>query len=145
MTKSFCCLDGRAASAALLRWGLGLLLLVSGLRKLPALTGFVNGYILPAFADTLLPAPLTAAYAYALPPVEALLGALLILGLFRNASLLLAGLTFLSLAFGQMLLQNHAVVFQIMGYLALTAGALCLEAQDRWIVKTPGCPRAAAG
>jgi len=141
--KSCCAgFDGRSAALALMRWGLGLLFLVSGIGKLLHLTGFVQAYLLPAFAGTFLPAALVAAYGYALPFVETALGVLLLLGLWRNTALLISGLTFISLAFGQMLIQKHDMVFNIMVYLFITGIVLFLGEYDRWAVK--GCGRACA-
>ena len=73
-----CCLDPRPAAPALIRWSLGLLMLTSGVSKLMNLGGFVNGYLQPAFEQTFLPGWLTAGYGYALPPIEAALGLLLL-------------------------------------------------------------------
>ena len=139
--KSLCDVNaGKSMGLALLRWGLGLRLLVSGVSKIGDLGGFVNGYILPAFAETILPGWMVAPYGYALPPVELLLGVLLILGLFRNLTLLVTGLTFLSLAFGQMLLQQHSTVLDILLYLFLTTVLLYLGEKDRWILRLPAPP-----
>lgn len=134
MKETCACFDGRSAALALARWGLGLLFLVGGISKLFHLSGFVTGYLAPAFAQTFLPAGLVAAYGYALPFVEVLLGVALVLGLCRNMALLIAGLTLISLAFGQMLLQKFDVVAQILFYLFLTATILFLGDYDRWIV-----------
>lgn len=129
---------GRSMGLALIRWGLGLRLLVSGAGKIGDLSGFVNGYLLPSFAETILPGWLVAPYGYALPVVELLLGIILILGFFRISALLVSGLTFLSLAFGQMLLQQHATVLDILLYLFLTAVLLFLGEHDRWVLHKPG-------
>jgi hypothetical protein len=67
------------------------------------------------------------------------LGILLILGLFRNGTLFVTGLTFISLAFGQILLKQYPTVAIILGYLFMTAVVLFLEEDDRW---TLGCCRA---
>ncbi len=133
---------GQSMGLALVRWGLGLRLLVSGAAKVTDLGGFVNGYILPAFAKTILPDWMLIPYAYALPIVELLLGVLLIIGLFRALTLFISGLTFLSLAFGQMLLKQHAAVLDILLYLGMTAALLCLGDYDRWVL--PGAKRPAA-
>ena len=122
----------QAAAPALLRWSLGLLMLNSGLSKLGNLGGFVDGYLLPAFAKTPLPAWMVAGYGYALPPVEALLGLLLLLGLCRRQALLLNGLMLISLAFGQMLLKSHPTVGTISVYVLMTALALWMGGADRW-------------
>ncbi|MDD5677026.1 MAG: DoxX family membrane protein [Kiritimatiellae bacterium] len=136
MKGSCACFDCRSAAVALVRWGLGLLFLIGGINKLMHLGGFVNAYLLPAFANTYLPAGLVAAYGYALPFVEVLLGVALVLGLCRNSALFVTGLTLISLAFGQILLQKFDVVSQILVYLAMTGAVLFLGDYDRWVV---GC------
>lgn len=138
MKESCACFDCRSAALALVRWGLGVLFLVGGISKLFHLSGFVGGYLTPAFAGTFLPSGLVAAYGYALPFVEVLLGVALILGLCRNAALLIAGLTLISLAFGQMLLQKFDVVAQIFFYLFMTGSVFFLGDYDHWIVSC-GC------
>jgi len=122
-----CCRNPRRLAPALIRWALGVLFLVGGVAKLTALGGFVNGYIVPAFAKTILPSTLVAAYGYALPFVETALGILLLIGVWRVQALLLAGVTLISLAFGQLLLQQHATVANIFLYVLMTAIAIYLE------------------
>ena len=136
-----------AAAPALLRWALGLLMLTSGLSKIGNPGGFVDGYLVPAFAKTPLPAWMVAGYGYALPPVEALLGLLLLLGLCRRGALLLNGVVLLSLAFGQMLLKNHPTVGTIFVYVLMTALALWMDGADRWSLdaRLAGRKRAPAG
>jgi thiosulfate dehydrogenase [quinone] large subunit len=130
--KCNCC-DGRAAAAAVGRWSLGVLFFFAGLGKLMGgVGGFVNGYLVPAFEKTFLPVVLLKAYGYALPFVEVALGVLLIIGLCRNCTLLLTGLTLISLAFGQMLLQQHATVANIFLYIVLTVVVLFLDEHDSW-------------
>lgn len=129
----------QCAGMALLRWALGLLFLAGGVAKILNLEGFVSGYLVPAFEKTFLPGWMIAAYGYALPFVEALLGISLILGVCRTPALLLTGLTLISLAFGQMLLQNHATVANIMLYILMTAVALLFPQYDGWVV--PCCGR----
>ena len=136
MKGSCACFDCRSAALALARWGLGILFLVGGISKLFHLSGFVNTYLVPTFANTFLPAGLVTAYGYTLPFVETLLGISLVLGLCRNGALFIAGLTFISLAFGQILLQKFDVVAQILFYLLMTGSVLFLGDYDRWIV---GC------
>ena len=120
----------KSIAPALIRWAIGLLFLTSGISKLPGLGDFVNGYLAPAFEKTFLPGGLVSAYGYALPVAETLLGALLILGLFRACVLALTGLTLLSLAFGQMLLKQHATVANIFIYVMMTALALWMDEAD---------------
>ena len=126
------CDVGVCAGVALLRWALGLLFLVGGVAKLFMLRGFVTGYLVPAFEKTFLPVWLLTLYGYALPFVEAALGIALLLGVCRTTTLLATGLTLISLAFGQMLIQGHAVVANIMLYLLMTALALIFREHDVW-------------
>lgn len=126
-TSACCCMNPRRLAPALLRWSLGILFLVGGVAKLTALGGFVNGYLVPAFSKTFLPSALVAAYGYALPFVETALGVLLLVGIWRVGVLLLTGAAFLSLAFGQILLQQHATVANIFLYVLMTALALYFE------------------
>ena len=127
------CFNPRNAAVALVRWGLGLLFLLAGAGKLAGgVSGFVHGYLLPAFASTFLPTCLLTAYGYALPFVETALGILLLLGIARNLTLFMTGLTLLSLAFGQMLLHKTDVVFNILGYLFVTGVVLFLAEYDQW-------------
>ena len=121
----------RGLGVALLRWALGLMFLVGGVSKLFGITGFVTGYLAPAFAKTFLPGWMVLAYGYSLPFVETLLGVLLLVGCCRRFSLFVTGITLISLAFGQMLLQGHAIVANIMLYILMTAAALFLQEYDR--------------
>jgi thiosulfate dehydrogenase (quinone) large subunit len=134
--KSTCnFLDPKNAGMAIARWALGLLLFYGGVGKvMGGVNGFVNGYIVPQFAKTILPPVLVSIYGYILPFAELTLGFLLILGLFRNYTLLLSGLTFISLAFGQMLLQKHEVVATIFIYIAINAALLLLDKYDGWVI-----------
>lgn len=127
-----CCCNPKIAAAALLRVSLGVLMLTSGIPKLMGLGGFVNGYLIPAFEKTFLPGWMVAGYGYALPVAEVALGLLLILGVCRTCALLLNGLLLVSLAFGQMLLKNHATVANIFIYVLMTAVALWMGEHDRW-------------
>ncbi len=133
----------KGLAAALLRWALGLIFLVGGVAKLCMLNGFVTGYLLPTFGKTFLPASLLTAYGYALPFVETAIGVLLLIGVCPVATLVVAGLTLLSLAFGQMLIQGQAVVANIMLYLLMTAAALYGQEYDRCVCSRCCCKPAA--
>ena len=125
--------DYKYAGVAIGRWALGLLFFYNGLGKIMGgVGGFVNGYLVPLFSKTFLPSILVAGYGYVLPFVELTLGILLIIGIFRNAVLFLAGLTLFSLTFGQMLLQQHGVVANNFIYIFLTAILLFLSEFDGW-------------
>jgi thiosulfate dehydrogenase (quinone) large subunit len=127
--------DPRSAAVAVARWGLGLLLFYGGLGKfMGGIGGFAGGYLSAQFSKTFLPPVLISLYGHVLPFAELILGFLLILGLFRNYTLLLSGLTFISLAFGQMLLQKHEVVATIFIYLAINTALLFLDEYDCWTI-----------
>jgi thiosulfate dehydrogenase [quinone] large subunit len=130
------CIDPRSAGVALMRWGLGFLFLLAGLGKFQNISGFVHGFIMPTFANTIIPEKLLLAYGYTLPFVEVLLGASLLLGIMRNPVLFVSGLTFISLAFGQMLLRKPDVIVQLLTYLFMAAVLLFLDKYDTW---TLGC------
>jgi thiosulfate dehydrogenase [quinone] large subunit len=134
MNTNCCQCDGRTCAVALARWSLGIALFFIGLGKFPNVGQFAREYILPAFKDTWLPQWLVLPYAYALPFLEVGLGALLILGLFRNPVLFLTGLLFLSLTFGQILMKKFDVVSNNMIYIFMTAAVLCLDRYDRWVL-----------
>lgn len=138
------CDVAKSAGVALVRWALGLLFLVGGISKLAMLQGFVTGYLLPAFSKTVLPVGLITAYGYTLPFVETLLGVALLGGWCRIPTLVLAGLTLLSLAFGQLLIQGHATFATIMVDLLMTAVALFGQAHDTWVLG-PCCCRKGRG
>jgi thiosulfate dehydrogenase (quinone) large subunit len=129
-----CCVDPRSLAPALIRWAMGVMFLIAGVTKLLKLGGFVKGYLVPAFAATFLPGALVAAYGYALPFVETVLGVLLITGLCRTTALLVTGVTLISLAFGQILLQQTATVANIFMYILMVAAALYMSDRDCWCI-----------
>ena len=106
---------------------------VAGLGKFIMGTDKFHEYMMSTFQKTFLPASLVSVYAHGLPFVELIVGAVLIVGIFRCAALVVCGLTLLSLAFGQMLIQGHAVVEQIFVYLLITSICLMKGAEDKWV------------
>jgi thiosulfate dehydrogenase [quinone] large subunit len=80
-----------------------------------------------------LPKALLVPYAYALPFVETALGLLLLLGIARNAALFVTGLLFITLTFGQILLQQP-IVFQNTMYTIVTAAILFADQYDRCVL-----------
>jgi thiosulfate dehydrogenase [quinone] large subunit len=85
------------------------------------LSGFAQGMV-KNMASTPLPSTLILATGYAVPCVELLIGALLLLGLFTRAALTLAMLLMLVLMFGITLKQDWATAGTQLGYgLILTA------------------------
>jgi thiosulfate dehydrogenase (quinone) large subunit len=133
------CMNPKSLAPALIRWGLGLLFLVGGIAKVSMLNGFVRGYLAPTFEKTILPGWLVVPYGYVLPFVEIVIGAMLILGFCRVCMLLLAGLTLLSLAFGQILLKEYGAVANILMYLLMTSIALFMTESDGWALCGSKC------
>ena len=139
MKPKTCNCDPRPAAVALARWTLGVMFLFFGIGKLGmGVPNFVR-YITDQFKNTWLPGPSVVAFGYALPFFEVTLGALLILGIARNAVLFATGLLLLALTFGQVLLQQP-MVFQNIVYTVIAAALLYAEHWDRWVV--PCCNRA---
>jgi thiosulfate dehydrogenase (quinone) large subunit len=136
-TSSSCC-DPKAMAVALARWCVGMILLVSGIGKFSMGVGSFAQMLIPMYEKTWLPASLVAAYGHAIPFLEVVLGAFLILGLCRNVTLFVAGAFFITLTFGQIVLamagkmESIAVVFQNMVYTFFAAGLLFLNDYDRW-------------
>ena len=99
----------REAAYALLRITLGVVFFFSGVGK------FMGG--LGSFADKMqqqfagkLPSALVMPFAYALPFMEVLFGALIVLGLFGVIALVLSGLLLLALTFGTVMLNDFPTV-----------------------------------
>ena len=81
----------RSLAQALLRWTLGFNLLGHGLNRIGHPQRFAEG-MASDFAHTLLPRPVVLAFAFLLPFLEALLGALLLSGFFVRWALLAGAL-----------------------------------------------------
>ena len=127
-----CSCDGRVMGVAVARWVIGVVLLFAGIAKFPNVAGFAQ-YMTSQFDKTWLPKALLVPYGYALPYVEVILGALLLLGVARNTVLVITGLLFITLTFGQLLL-SQPIVFNNAMYTVATAAILFAEAHDRWVL-----------
>ena len=111
----------------------GVVLLFAGIAKFGNISGFV-GYLTSQFEKTWLPKVILVPYAHAIPFAEVILGALLILGIARNAVLFITGLFFITLTFGQLLLSQPQVIFQNMIYTVVTGALLFAGAYDRCVL-----------
>jgi len=118
---------------------LGARLLVAGMGKFngPQGLSFAHfyGQVMPALSQpflekTFLPAWLLKLYLGMLPYVEILIGAAILVGGRNRVPLGLAGLLFLSLAGGQMLIGGHTTVADLAIHLALTVLALLLVEEE---------------
>ena len=124
----------------LLQMFLGIRLLVAGAGKFngPEGLSFSHFYskVMPALSQpflekTFLPAWTLKLYLGTLPYVEILIGAGILVAGRNRVPLVMAGLLFLSLAFGQMLIGGHTTVADIAVHLALTVMALILGEEDK--------------
>jgi thiosulfate dehydrogenase (quinone) large subunit len=123
----------QAAAVALGRWTLGVIFLFYGIGKLPDVAGFAS-MLAVQFEKTWLPQWSVTVFGYILPFLEVTVGALLIIGLARNAVLFATGLLLIALTFGQVILQQPPVVFYNTVYLFLCAALLFLDDFDRWTI-----------
>jgi len=85
---------------ALLRLTMGVDMLLHGLTRIGSGADGFASTVTKEFQATVLPAPLVHAFALLLPFAEALLGLLLILGLFTRGTLILCSLLMVALVFG---------------------------------------------
>ena len=97
-------------SYAVLRFTLGVAFLFHGV------TRFVNGWsafadeMVQSFQHTFLPDFMVRPFAMSVPPVEAILGTLLCLGLFTRWTLFAGGLWMIALVFGTTVRQDYPTV-----------------------------------
>jgi thiosulfate dehydrogenase (quinone) large subunit len=89
----------RKMAYLMLRFTLGLSILMHGLVRLPHLTAFADGMV-KLFRETLLPAIIVRPFALSLVFVEATVGLLILLGLCTRWVLLVGTLLMASLVFG---------------------------------------------
>ena len=124
--------NAEAVAALLLRWALGMLFFFAGLGKFLSQGGASGAarWIVSEFDGTFLPTFLLAPYAFLLPYIEVVLGAVLILGLATRATLFLAGLLLISLAFGKVLLGDFDTVANNLNYVLIAAVAYWFASKD---------------
>ncbi|MFT4111259.1 MauE/DoxX family redox-associated membrane protein [Silvibacterium sp.] len=122
----------------LLRALVGLNLLMHGASRILGGVSAFSGKMQAEFAHSVLPPALTQLFFNVLPPVEALLGALLLVGLRTRAALVAAMVWMMVLTFGSSLIQDwQAASIQII-YGLVYAALLALHrfdrlSVDRWI------------
>ncbi len=120
-----------ALAHALLRVGLGVNLFTHGIVRLPALTSFA-AHVQSTMTKIWLPLPLVTAAGYAIPFVEIVTGALLLLGLFLRPALVLGFLLLIVLMLGICLAQNWTVAAEQLIYMAVLAALLATARFDRY-------------
>lgn len=115
------------AAYALLRLAFGIVFLTAGIGKFMMGVGTFAAGLEQQFAGK-LPAALVMPFAYTLPFAEVVIGALLVLGLFNFAALVLAGLLLVALTFGSLVggetaTAAHNVQYALVNSLLLWFGA----------------------
>ncbi len=146
--------EGRelGAGAFLLRFGLGVLLLVAGIGKFTIPAGTHVPQVRPEFYQYLgktfgasgLPAIMWQPFGYAIPWIELALGILLILGIARFWTGIVGALYMLGLAFGMMIAQQHATVANNYLYFGMFAAYVILSRHDRFCTDAACCRRPAS-
>jgi len=119
---------------ALLRITLGLNMTMHGVSRLIAGPAhFANGMV-AQFSHTPLPPWSVHAFALAVPPVEGLLGLLLLIGLKTRTVLVAGSLWIMVLTFGSSLVQDWQIVGVQLIYTMAYAALLLLHRFDGWSV-----------
>jgi thiosulfate dehydrogenase (quinone) large subunit len=123
----------RKLAYLLLRFTLGLSILMHGLVRLPHLGAFADGLV-KLFAETPLPAIVVRPFALGLVFVEAIVGLLILLGLWTRWALLLGGATMAALVFGTALRSDWSTVAIQMLYAAIYAALLATREYDAYSI-----------
>jgi len=123
----------RALAHGLARLGLGMDIVLHGFMRLPKLATFAGG-MEKEFAKTVLPGSLVYASGYGIAIGEAVIGALLVLGLFLRPALVAGTLLMILLLFGVGLLEKWEVAALQLTYVAFYAGLLATVSWDRYSV-----------
>jgi thiosulfate dehydrogenase [quinone] large subunit len=133
--------SGETWAFLFLRAFLGLRFLLAGLGKFQDGTGYSFSSYYDGFVSTVLnlflektwlPKFLVSPYLHSIGYVEIVLGLALLAGIRTRVTLVLTAATYVSLAFGQMLMKENVTVGWIGIHLALTVGALVLVRHNRW-------------
>jgi thiosulfate dehydrogenase (quinone) large subunit len=123
----------KALAHGLARLGLGMTIALHGFVRLPDLSGFAAG-MQKQFAETFLPGSLVYATGYCIAIGEAIIGTLLVLGLWLRLALAAGSLLMILLLTGTCLLQNWSVAGLQLGYLAFYAAVLATAICDRFSI-----------
>ena len=119
----------------ILRFTVGVNLLIHGAVRLPALGAFADGLV-KLFAETPLPAFLVRPFAIGLTIEETATGLLLIAGLWTRWALVIGGLTMAALIFGTALRSDWNTVGIQMLYAAIFAALLATREYDAYSADT---------
>ncbi len=116
-----------------LRFTLGLSIFMHGLVRLPHLSAFADGMV-REFANTVLPAVVVRPFAIGLVFVEAIVGLLVLLGLFTRAALILGSVTMAALIFGTTLRSDWNTVAVQLLYCAIYAALVAAREYNAYSV-----------
>ncbi len=127
-----CALSPEGMGTVLMRLALGVLFFFAALGKFmaPGGIGGVAQKMQETFASTLLPGFLVVPYVHVLPFVELAVGILILLGLCTRWAFFVSGLLLVSLAFGMMVQQQHAIVASNLTYVLMAVAGIWLSARD---------------
>jgi thiosulfate dehydrogenase [quinone] large subunit len=92
-----------------LRLAIGMSMLIHGATRIGRIPAF-ESHILSQFSGTWLPKPALVVFAHLTPPVELLIGALVLPGLFTRLGLFAGGVWMVILIFGSTLVASYDVV-----------------------------------
>jgi thiosulfate dehydrogenase [quinone] large subunit len=125
---------------ALLRVALGMNLLMHGVGRMLSGPGDFAFKLQAQFAQSPLPAWSVHMFGVLLPGVEAILGALLLVGLRTKAALVAAGLLMVTLTFGAGLIEDWTAAATELLYAAIIAALMATLrfngwSVDRWLAK----------
>lgn len=125
----------RKLAYLMLRFTLGVSILMHGLVRLPHLSAFADGMV-RQFAETPLPATLVRPFALSLVFVEAIDGLLLLLGLWTWGALVLGTLLMASLVFGTALRSDWNTLAIQMLYASIYSALIATREYDTFSIDT---------
>ncbi len=125
----------RKMAYLMLRFTLGMDILMHGVVRLPHLSSFADGMV-RQFAETPLPAIIVRPFALSIVFLEALLGLLLLIGLWTRWSLLFGGVLISSLVFGTALRSDWNTLAIQMLYALIFAALMATREYNSYSVDT---------
>ena len=121
-------LSGAQKGEWLLRWAMGLFMLVAGMGKIMGGLSMFVANMSGGFAESFLPMALVTGFFYLVPFIEILLGLMLLLSWKRECALWTTGVLMIVFLFGHLAKGDMGNISSIMIYIMVVAGALTLPA-----------------
>jgi thiosulfate dehydrogenase [quinone] large subunit len=125
----------RKLAYLMLRFSLGLSILMHGLVRLPHLSAFADATV-KLLAATPLPEIIVRPFAFSLVFLETIIGALLVMGLWTRWALLLGALSMASLIFGTALRSDWDTLAIQLLYASLYAALIAFREHNSYSVDT---------